>query len=206
MRFRKVGLKLILLLLVLGTISNPASAQSGSGSTMPGMGTGPPTMGEWYRPPVLVVKIRTPAWARDYVPNSAERKLLAASRDDLQQNAARRKRNDAIFAVVGLLATLVGMVTLGALLVDLALDGAGRSRVVERWSTDIPPPRRCGSAWPDGSKIALRQPVPPLPARTPGAVQPGFAFTLVPCSRARIRARFSTSSSTDRVRFATDFV
>lgn len=87
MRFRKVGLKLILLLLVVGTISNPASAQRGSEPTMPGMGTGPPTMGEWYRPPVLVVKGRTPAWTRDYVPNSAERKLLAASRDDLQQYA-----------------------------------------------------------------------------------------------------------------------
>ncbi len=45
---------------------------------------------------------------------------------DLEKNTARRKRNDALFALVGLLATFVGMVTLGALLIDLALDGAGR--------------------------------------------------------------------------------
>jgi phosphate transport system permease protein len=45
---------------------------------------------------------------------------------DLEKNTARRKRRDALFAVVGLLATFVGMVTLGALLLDLALDGAGR--------------------------------------------------------------------------------
>jgi phosphate transport system permease protein len=33
---------------------------------------------------------------------------------------------DALFAVVGLLATFVGMVTLGALMLDLVIDGAGR--------------------------------------------------------------------------------
>ena len=46
--------------------------------------------------------------------------------ENLQKNTARRKRRDALFAVIGLLATFVGMVTLGALLLDLALDGAGR--------------------------------------------------------------------------------
>lgn len=46
--------------------------------------------------------------------------------EDLEKNTARRKRRDAIFAVVGLLATFVGMITLGALLVDLAIDGVGR--------------------------------------------------------------------------------
>jgi phosphate transport system permease protein len=45
---------------------------------------------------------------------------------DLEKNAARRKRRDALFAVVGLLATFVGMITLGALLLDLAMDGTGR--------------------------------------------------------------------------------
>jgi phosphate transport system permease protein len=45
---------------------------------------------------------------------------------DLEWNTARRKRNDALFAVVGLLATLVGMITLGALILDLAIDGTGR--------------------------------------------------------------------------------
>jgi phosphate transport system permease protein len=45
---------------------------------------------------------------------------------DLEKNTARRKRRDALFALVGLLATFVGMITLGALLIDLAIDGAGR--------------------------------------------------------------------------------
>jgi phosphate transport system permease protein len=45
---------------------------------------------------------------------------------DLEKNTARRKRNDALFAVVGLVATFVGMITLGALILDLAIDGAGR--------------------------------------------------------------------------------
>jgi phosphate transport system permease protein len=45
---------------------------------------------------------------------------------DLERNTASRKRNDALFAVVGLLATLVGMITLGALILDLAIDGTGR--------------------------------------------------------------------------------
>ncbi len=46
--------------------------------------------------------------------------------DSLNENSARRKRKDAIFAVVGLLATFVGMITLGALIADLAIDGLGR--------------------------------------------------------------------------------
>jgi phosphate transport system permease protein len=46
--------------------------------------------------------------------------------EDLEKNTARRKRRDALFAVVGLLATFVGMITLGALILDLAIDGAGR--------------------------------------------------------------------------------
>jgi phosphate transport system permease protein len=46
--------------------------------------------------------------------------------DDLEKNTARRKRRDAIFAVVGLLATFVGMITLAALIIDLAVDGIGR--------------------------------------------------------------------------------
>jgi phosphate transport system permease protein len=46
--------------------------------------------------------------------------------EDLAKNSARRKRRDAIFAVVGLLATFVGMITLTALIVDLTIDGLGR--------------------------------------------------------------------------------
>jgi phosphate transport system permease protein len=46
--------------------------------------------------------------------------------EDLAKNTARRKRNDALFALVGLLATFVGMITLTALMLDLVIDGAGR--------------------------------------------------------------------------------
>jgi phosphate transport system permease protein len=46
--------------------------------------------------------------------------------EDLEKNTARRKRRDAMFAVVGLLATFVGMITLAALIIDLAVDGIGR--------------------------------------------------------------------------------
>lgn len=46
--------------------------------------------------------------------------------EGLEENSARRKRRDAIFAIVGLVATFVGMITLTALIVDLAIDGVGR--------------------------------------------------------------------------------
>lgn len=45
---------------------------------------------------------------------------------DIKTNTERRKTMDAVFAIVGLLATLVGLVTLTALLVDLALEGVAR--------------------------------------------------------------------------------
>src|SRR5258708_3221116 len=38
----------------------------------------------------------------------------------------RRKRQDLVFNVVGIVCTLVGVVTLGALLIDLAMDGLSR--------------------------------------------------------------------------------
>jgi phosphate transport system permease protein len=47
-------------------------------------------------------------------------------KEDSQKNTARRKRNDAIFGALGMLATFVGMVTLGALILDLLIDGIGR--------------------------------------------------------------------------------
>ena len=47
-------------------------------------------------------------------------------RTDIQRRMARRKTADGIFAVVGLLSTFVGMITLAALIVDLAAGGAGR--------------------------------------------------------------------------------
>jgi phosphate transport system permease protein len=46
--------------------------------------------------------------------------------NDLEKNAARRKLFDGIFAVVGLLSTLIGMLTLAALIIDLTVDGADR--------------------------------------------------------------------------------
>jgi phosphate transport system permease protein len=46
--------------------------------------------------------------------------------EDLERNSARRKRRDAVFAVIGLTATFVGMITLAALIADLAIDGVGR--------------------------------------------------------------------------------
>jgi phosphate transport system permease protein len=46
--------------------------------------------------------------------------------NDIEKRVARRKRANAIFAIVGLVATFVGMITLAALMVDLALDGMDR--------------------------------------------------------------------------------
>ena len=44
----------------------------------------------------------------------------------LRRGIVRRKKKDALFAIVGLAATLVGLITLLALLIDLAIDGVGR--------------------------------------------------------------------------------
>jgi phosphate transport system permease protein len=46
--------------------------------------------------------------------------------DAFKDNTARRKKMDALFAVIGLMATFVGMITLAALILDLAIDGFGR--------------------------------------------------------------------------------
>jgi phosphate transport system permease protein len=68
---------------------------------------------------------------------------------ELEKDTARRKRRDAIFAVVGLLATFVGMITLAALIIDLAIDGA--DRLNHNFFTAFPSrfPARAGilSAW-----------------------------------------------------------
>lgn len=67
----------------------------------------------------------------------------------LRNGIAARKRYDALFAVLGLVATLVGIVTLLALLIDLALDGAGR--ITGSFLTSFPSrfPDKAGilSAW-----------------------------------------------------------
>ena len=43
-----------------------------------------------------------------------------------EKNTHRRKRLDSLFGILGLLATCVGLITLAALIVQLAADGAGR--------------------------------------------------------------------------------
>lgn len=45
---------------------------------------------------------------------------------DFARIIAKRKRQDFVFNIVGIVCTLVGIVTLGALLVDLFVDGVGR--------------------------------------------------------------------------------
>ena len=45
---------------------------------------------------------------------------------DFKRIIAKRKRQDFVFKVVGILCTLIGIATLGALLVDLIVDGIGR--------------------------------------------------------------------------------
>lgn len=45
---------------------------------------------------------------------------------DIEQSVARNKNRDKIFAVIGLLSTFVGMITLAVLLSDLAIDGLAR--------------------------------------------------------------------------------
>ena len=48
------------------------------------------------------------------------------SKQAIEKTLAGNRRFDALFAVVGLIATFVGMITLAALLFDLASDGLGR--------------------------------------------------------------------------------
>ena len=45
---------------------------------------------------------------------------------NLKAHIARNKTVDRLFVLFGLLATFVGLLTLAALMVDLALDGVGR--------------------------------------------------------------------------------
>jgi phosphate transport system permease protein len=49
-----------------------------------------------------------------------------AKTDEIEKSLSANRRFDAIFAVVGLVATFVGMITLAALLYDLASDGLAR--------------------------------------------------------------------------------
>ncbi|MGH7793973.1 MAG: phosphate ABC transporter permease PstA [Candidatus Binatia bacterium] len=85
--------------------------------------------------------------------------------EDLEKNTARRRRRDAMFAIVGLLATFFGMITLAALIVDLAIDGVGR--LSYNFFTAFPSrfPARAGilSAWVGTTMVMLVTAVTAVP-------------------------------------------
>ncbi|HJX11264.1 MAG TPA: phosphate ABC transporter permease PstA [Candidatus Binatia bacterium] len=68
---------------------------------------------------------------------------------DLDKNVARNKQLDGLFTVVGLLSTFIGMLTLAALIINLAIDGA--VRLTPHFFTSFPSrfPAQAGilSAW-----------------------------------------------------------
>ena len=68
---------------------------------------------------------------------------------DVESKVARNKRFDELFAIIGLLSTLIGMVTLAALILDLAT--AGLARLSPHFFTSFPSrfPAQAGilSAW-----------------------------------------------------------
>jgi len=68
---------------------------------------------------------------------------------ELEKNVARNKKLDSLFAVVGLLSTVIGMLTLAALIINLAIDGA--TRLTPHFFTSFPSrfPAQAGilSAW-----------------------------------------------------------
>ncbi|HXG49891.1 MAG TPA: phosphate ABC transporter permease PstA [candidate division Zixibacteria bacterium] len=84
---------------------------------------------------------------------------------NIEKNIARRKALDALFAIVGLLATFVGMITLAALVVDLAVDGAGRLSL--KFFTSFPSrfPSEAGilSAWVGTTLVMLVTAVTAVP-------------------------------------------
>ena len=68
---------------------------------------------------------------------------------NVERKVARNRRFDGIFAIIGLLSTLIGMITLAALILDLAT--AGLSRLSPNFFTSFPSrfPAQAGilSAW-----------------------------------------------------------
>jgi phosphate transport system permease protein len=76
---------------------------------------------------------------------------------DIENRIARRKLFDGMFAIVGLLSTFVGMLTLTALMVDLAMDGAERLSGTFFFSFPSRFPEQAGilSAWVGTSLIML---------------------------------------------------
>ena len=77
--------------------------------------------------------------------------------NDIEKRVARRKRMDGIFAILGLVSTFVGMVTLAALMADLAIDGS--ERLTRTFFTSFPSrfPDQAGilSAWAGTSLVML---------------------------------------------------
>jgi phosphate transport system permease protein len=75
----------------------------------------------------------------------------------IEKKVARNKKMDALFTFAGLLATFVGMITLTALIIDLAIDGAGR--LTAQFFTSFPSrfPAQAGilSAWVGTTLIML---------------------------------------------------
>jgi phosphate transport system permease protein len=69
--------------------------------------------------------------------------------NNVEKNVSRNKSLDSIFAIAGLLSTFVGMITLAALILDLAIDGA--ARLAPHFFTSFPSrfPEQAGilSAW-----------------------------------------------------------
>ena len=69
--------------------------------------------------------------------------------NDFKQIIAKRKRQDIVFNVLGIICTLIGLLTLGALLGDLLIDGIGRLNL--EFLTSFPSrfPERAGilSSW-----------------------------------------------------------
>lgn len=69
--------------------------------------------------------------------------------NDVRNRVARNKRFDGLFAIIGLLSTLIGMITLAVLILDLAT--AGLSRLSPQFFTSFPSrfPAQAGilSAW-----------------------------------------------------------
>jgi phosphate transport system permease protein len=76
---------------------------------------------------------------------------------DIDKNVARNKKRDAVFAVVGLLFTFVGMITIATLVLDLATDGGGR--LTQQFFTSFPSrfPSQAGilSAWAGTTLVML---------------------------------------------------
>ena len=68
---------------------------------------------------------------------------------NVERKVARNRRFDGIFAIIGLISTLIGMITLAALILDLAT--AGLSRLSPNFFTSFPSrfPAQAGilSAW-----------------------------------------------------------